>query len=102
MLKQRLTNLPPILSALRVLVLDQLGRPETARCDVTRVLPRSADHTGHMVPRYWLETDGHVTPSFLIKDDVIEVEHVEDFGSIALMDLDDAAEWLARELAEVA
>ncbi len=43
-----------------------------------------------------------MTPPFLLAGEKVEIEHAEDVGSVAELDVEEAARWLARELVEVA
>jgi hypothetical protein len=100
MLKQKVIDLSmfPNLGYLRQLVVRNLGALPR-RLDVFQLIPTStiAGDT-----RYALETDGHVTPGFRLREDYIEIDDAYESGGVGMFDIEEAAQVLARELAEVA
>jgi hypothetical protein len=108
MLKQRVTDLSifPNLAYLRQLVIRQLGSLPR-RLDVFRLLDTEDQcGAGLMAPCYVLETDSHVTPPFVLDKDGMNVLGIKGGLSIftlnTLDEVEQAAQVLARELAEVA
>jgi hypothetical protein len=105
MLKQKVIDLSifPNLAYLRQLVIRQLGSLPR-RLDVFRLLDTEDQcGAGLMAPCYVLETDSHVTPPFVMDDDGMNVIGIKGGLSIFTPDeVDEAAQVLARELAEVA
>lgn len=109
MLKQRLTSLTDeFLVDLCTRVLVALRSSACARhLTVTRLTPVNE----HKPPRYTIENGDHVTPPFRLGSYEFEdgrpapalfLFDASDEGGVTALELDDAAVWLARELAEVA
>lgn len=47
-----------------------------------------------------IETDDHITPPFVLHLDMVEAPMPEDPGGVTVLDLNEAALWLASELSD--
>lgn len=100
MLKTKITDIStlPLLFLLRTAICRHLSAPP-GRVDLFQIGSGDGAH-------YTLETPGYATPPFSVywddQDVAVEVADLDERGSVALLDIDEAAKRLARELVEVA